>query len=65
MNEWQDIETAPKKSGKIILLSNGSGVYIGFWNGRTWDDGDFFDDLGKMTHWMPLPELPTTPKGNE
>jgi len=69
--EWQDISTAPRggvssgpfgESGPTILLSDGSAVpYIGFWNGRSWDDGDFQNDMGGMTHWMPLP-APPTPK---
>lgn len=68
MSEWQPIETAPKEgagngpfgkpAGPAVLLSDGEGVFIGFWNGRSWDDGDFFDNMSGMTHWMPLPELP-------
>lgn len=66
MQKWQDISTAPKGSsaksyrerGPEVLLTDGGSIWIGFWNGRSWDDGDFFDDLGPMTHWMPLPSLP-------
>lgn len=63
--DWQPIETAPKGSGRYpsssaptLLLTDGDSIYMGFWNGRSWDDGDFFDDMGKMTHWQPLPDLP-------
>lgn len=59
---WQPIETAPrhKTDGwkQQLLLTDGRSIYIGFWNGRSWDDGDFYDDMGEMTHWQPLPELP-------
>lgn len=63
--EWQPIETAPKygrpdipRDPPLILLSDGGSIHIGFWNGHSWDDGDFHDDLGVMSHWMPLPEAP-------
>lgn len=68
MSEWQPIETAPKESGDgpywgkrgpSVLLTDGEGCFVGFWNGTGWDDGDFFDHLDGITHWMPLPELPT------
>lgn len=63
MTEWQPIETAPKvQSGRTrgpeILVTNCDAIYVAFWNGRSWDDGDFFDDIGVMTHWMHLPSLP-------
>lgn len=57
MSEWQPIETAPKE-GALVLLWIEGGVEIGFWNGKTWDDGNFYDDIGTPTHWMPLPEPP-------
>lgn len=65
--DWQPIETAPKDGvrfasreiGPEILLVDEAGVRsIGFWNGRSWDDGDYFSDMGVMTHWMPLPKPP-------
>lgn len=63
MSEWQPIETAPKDTKKpthsrVVLLTDGDSIHLGFWNGKSWDDGDFYDNLGEMTHWMPLPELP-------
>jgi len=68
MTEWQPIETAPKhgagkglfghERGPELMLTDGESIYIGFWNGRSWDDGDFYDDIGGVTHWMPLPALP-------
>lgn len=68
MSEWQPIKTAPKsgepwpaRTTTEVLLTDGNSIYLGFWNGHSWDDGDFHDDMGEMTHWMPLPELPTSP----
>jgi len=71
MSDWQDISTAPKDGfgkgmftgtrGPYVLLSDGNSTHIGFWNGHSWDDGDYYDDLGAMTHWMPLPEPPQSP----
>ncbi len=64
--KWRPIKTAPKGSGEYplrnspsVLLTDGEYIHIGFWNGVSWDDGDYFNDLGEMTHWMPLPKLPT------
>lgn len=69
--EWRLIETAPKEGrGKgiftgtrgpeILLAQKGGHITIGFWNGRSWDDGDWHDDMGEFDYWMPLPELPTS-----
>jgi len=58
---WQPIETAPKTDDlTMLLLLINHCVFMGFYNNRTghWDDGDFYDDLGKPTHWMPLPSPP-------
>ena len=54
---WQPIETAPKDGSRVMLWIDG-GSEFGFWNGRSWDDGDFVNDLGAATHWMPLPPPP-------
>lgn len=55
--QWIPIEAAPKDGTKILLVVDDN-LFIGFWNGRSWDDGDFYDDLGAASHWMPLPVLP-------
>lgn len=47
-------ETGPE----ILLCDEDGSIYIGFWNGRSWDDGDFHDDLGDMEYWLPLPKIP-------
>ena len=57
--QWQPIETAPKDGGYILLTnSEERSTQIGFWNGSSWDDGDFYDSMGDFTHWMPLPIAP-------
>jgi hypothetical protein len=67
MTEWKTIDSAPRgedgypsRNYEQVLVTNGNSVYIAFWNGRSCDDGDFYDDLGPMTHWMPLPTPPTS-----
>ena len=58
---WQPIETAPLDETRVLLCDSTGAIYIGFRNRwGTWDDGDFYDDMGNMTHWMPLPEPPST-----
>jgi len=58
MSEWQPIETAPKDGRYLLLLADSQFHRIGFWNGSSWDDGDFYDHMADITHWMPLPEPP-------
>lgn len=61
MSEWQPIETAPKDGTIILLWYKAIGHEMAFWNGKSWDDGDFYDNLGSdadFTHWMPLPKAP-------
>lgn len=59
---WQTIDTAPRDGTKVLLVIEDSCV-IGFWNGRSWDDGDFYDHLGEPRHWMPIPALPLPTDG--
>jgi hypothetical protein len=67
---WQPIETAPKDGdgrgvfggtrGPMIMACDDSGsIYLVFWNGYSWDDGDFHDHIDGLTHFMPLPKPPT------
>lgn len=67
--EWKPIETAPKtgfkslwpgkERGPVIMLANKGGcIEIGFWNGRSWDDGDWRDDMGDFDWWAELPKVP-------
>jgi hypothetical protein len=61
MNGWQPIETAPRDGTPVLAWFQGSAV-VAFLNPRTgrWDDGDFYDDLGSPSHWMPIPPAPET-----
>ena len=54
---WKPIKTAPK-DGTYVLVK-GPCVYpcTVFWNGNSWDDGDFHDRI-PATHWAPLPGAP-------
>lgn len=63
MSEWQPIETAPTTVPLLLWGPLTRGVCIGFWN----DDFGCWDYsgrtpptkiLGKLTHWMPLPDPP-------
>lgn len=56
MSEWQDISTAPK-DGSEILIWNGQRS-VAYWNGDSWDDGDYRDHILGITHWSKLPEPP-------
>jgi len=67
--EWKPIATAPKtgfkahrpreERGPVILLAQKHGyITIGFWNGHSWDDGDWHDDMGDFDWWAELPEVP-------
>jgi len=57
VSEWQPIETAPKDGTSVILWVDGGGWYIGFWDGRSWTDGNYFDRLDASL-WCPLPPPP-------
>lgn len=60
--QWRKMSTAPKDDHTQVLLTDGVYVYIGYWNGHSWDDGDYRDDLGDMVAWMPLPPITRTVK---
>jgi hypothetical protein len=71
MSEWKTIDSAPRDGcgkgiftgtrGPTVLLCAGGSIYIGFWNGTSWDDGDYHDHIEGVTHWMPLPDAPAQP----
>jgi hypothetical protein len=69
VQQWQPIESAPKQD--VIILTNGGGLYQGFWqDGFGWITGH---DDGVMhvrvmlqpTHWMPLLPAPALPSREE
>jgi hypothetical protein len=69
MNEWQSIETAPK-DGTRILLVRGNYIWLDdWWKGdganSNWSSlVAWKQTTGKTpdppSHWMPLPEPPST-----
>jgi hypothetical protein len=71
VTDWQPIETAPDKSGPVLLYIPGTrGVtwppymIVGFRlpNGDWWTDesSEPFSAACQPSHWAPLPEPPTT-----
>lgn len=71
--EWQPIETCPKDGTKVLLWDE-SISYIptvdayGFIRvGRFEPDGIGFNCMPRrrVTHWMPLPDKPTSPKPHD
>jgi len=67
---WQPIETAPLDGTKMLLCmlpEVGFGVVIGYYRDSPlwgpvwdWDDGHTVEAPAGATHWMPVPEPPTT-----
>lgn len=53
---WRPIATAPKDYTRVLLWSS-YGIRIGLWNGGS---GWLSLNYGRPTHWMPLPEPPTS-----
>ena len=66
-NEWQPIETAPKKSGTRVLLyfpAKENILPVEIMISNTMGENDVIwklNDGGTLTatHWMPLPKPPT------
>jgi hypothetical protein len=71
MSEWRTIDSAPKDRMLLLFIPDAhsekariqTGSYGINSNGRRlWVIGGLFGfDVGKATHWMPLPEPPVTP----
>lgn len=52
-------ERMPEQFVVVLSCTTDGGIYVAALNHRmTWDDGDFFDDIQDVTHWMPLPAAP-------
>ena len=60
---WQPIETAPK-DGKRVLVTDGFEVCDAYFRSGEWWQYECGDDWYSVsinpTHWMPLPQPPTT-----
>lgn len=70
MDEWQPIKTAPK-DGSEILLAHANSVWVDQWipstsyevrngEGGCWMMCDQWTTPEIPSHWMPLPEPPTS-----
>ena len=76
MSEWRDISTAPK-DGTAILVCRADDLepWHDIWDydddtpgaasGHVWHGGEGWYTQGAATHWMPLPEPPTTGQEGE
>lgn len=63
-NEWREIESAPKDGTRILAVC-GPHVCLLAWGGKRppgWKmGGDYGQSFwGTPTHWMPLPDPPTS-----
>lgn len=65
-SDWQLIETAPQDGTEVLVIGTLHNMLTpnprrhvacfrrGWWSGR--------DTISHVTHWMPLPHVPTTDK---
>lgn len=52
-------ERMPEQFVEVLVCTEDGGRYVaGLNKSMAWDDGDFFDDIQYVTHWMPLPAAP-------
>ena len=62
-DDWQPIETAPRKSDHKILVCSNEFFYDvevvewADWKGGWWN-GNLAFEADDFTHWMPLPDPP-------
>ena len=59
--EWiKCSDKLPPKCIYVIACTDDGDMWIAFLSNRmTWDDGDFFDSIPGITHWMPLQKPPS------
>lgn len=62
MTEWQPIETAPKDGRDALIAYSDGYIAIGWWSdeNQQWCWQNLYLSVMNPTHWMPLPEPPTT-----
>ena len=62
MTEWQPIKTAPKDGTDILACWRKGGTMdvVRFIEGHWLDDDTEQPVISEPSHWMPLPEPPTT-----
>ncbi|HHX7177146.1 TPA: DUF551 domain-containing protein [Enterobacter hormaechei] len=52
-------ERMPERFVEVLVCTEDGSRYVAALNqSMNWDDGDFFDDIQYVTHWMPLPAAP-------
>ncbi|HCM9564794.1 TPA: DUF551 domain-containing protein [Enterobacter hormaechei subsp. steigerwaltii] len=52
-------ERMPEQFVEVLVCTEDGSRYVAALNqSMNWDDGDFFDDIQYVTHWMPLPAAP-------
>ncbi len=52
-------ERMPEQFVEALVCTEDGSRYVAALNqSMNWDDGDFFDDIQYVTHWMPLPAAP-------
>ena len=64
-------ERLPEKRKKVLVLAYGNGVFTAMLTNRTENNNPVFEcgksfleiaKPGRITHWMPLPSAPESPK---
>lgn len=65
MSEWQPIESAPKDGVEVLAYFEDGGCYVAACRDGVWIEGNYLNpkdapELFTPTHWMPLPDPPTT-----
>lgn len=63
MSEWINVNDAlPTQRGQYLVLileeANKRQMLLDVWTGKEWHDNQYWCPWIKITHWMPLPELP-------
>lgn len=53
-------ERMPDHKVNVLAATACGSIWTAFYNENRncWDDGDYYDDINNVTHWMPLPAAP-------
>lgn len=63
MSKWQPIDTAPKDGTQFLAWDGVCVENIKWWSGMwvtSWCNDADYANHGAPTHWMPLPEPPSS-----
>jgi hypothetical protein len=59
---WQPISTAPKDGTKVLVWSErDKEIFACAFECGTWQTGVWPSNKAELTHWMPLPGMPSEP----